>query len=124
MAEGLGIAGLGQVAVGVTDLERAIGFYRDVLGLRYLFRAPPGLGFFDCGGVRVMLDLSLGADKTSILYFRSGDIEGAFRDLAANNVAVVSPPHKVADLVDHSLWLGFFKDSEGNTLALMEERPR
>jgi methylmalonyl-CoA/ethylmalonyl-CoA epimerase len=89
MAQGLGIAALGQVAIGVADIDRAIAFYRDVLGLKFLFKAPPGLGFFDCGGVRLMLDQPLGSGKSSILYFKTGDIDAAFRTLAERNVAVL-----------------------------------
>ena len=121
---GITISGLGQVAVGVADLDRAIAFYRDMLGLRFLFRAPPGLAFFDCGGVRLMLDVPLGAGKSSILYFKTVDIMTVFGALAAKGAEVVQKPHKIAPMPDHDLWMGFFKDSEGNTLALMEERPK
>ncbi len=115
------IVALGQVAIGVADLDRAIAFYRDVLGLKFLFRAPPGLGFFDCGGVRLMLDLPLGAGKASILYFKVGAIAEAFARIEAMGAEVLARPHKIADMPDHELWMGFFKDSEGNTLALMSE---
>jgi len=130
MAAGPGISALGQVAIGVADLDRAIAFYRDVLGLEFLFRAPPGLGFFDCGGVRLMLDAPLGASevggagKASILYFTVGDIALAFAALEAKGAEALRQPHKIAEMPDHELWMGFFKDSEGNTLALMAERPK
>ena len=121
----IGIQALGQVSIGVADLDRAISFYRDTLGLRFLFRAPPGLAFFDCGGVRLMLDAPLGADKgSSILYFKVADIAAEFARLEAGGAEILAQPHKIADMPDYALWMGFFKDSEGNTLALMAERPR
>src|SRR3954451_18068013 len=52
----IGISRLGQIQIPTHDVERAANFYEQVLGLKLLFKAPPGLAFFDCGGVRLMLD--------------------------------------------------------------------
>lgn len=116
---------IGQIAMTVKDLARAIEFYRDRLGLRFLFQAPPALAFFDCGGVRLMLDVP--EDKEfdhpgSILYFKVDDIERAHADLKSRGVAFRREPHLIAKLPDHELWMAFFDDSEGNTLALMHEK--
>lgn len=121
----LEVTGLGQVAVTVVDLERAIAFYRDVLGLALLMQVP-GMAFFALGGVRLLLGLAEPGDalrRSSILYFRVRDIEAAETALRARNVDVVAPAHRAARLPDHELWLCFFKDSELNVMALLQERP-
>ena len=123
-AEAVQLSQIGQIAVPVHDVARATAFYRDALGLRLLFEAPGPLAFFDAGGVRLML--SLPSDEAqdhpaSILYFRVADIGEAHRQLGARGVAFSQPPHKVAELGTHELWLAFFEDGEGSTHALMAE---
>ena len=116
---------IGQIAITVQEIERAVVFYRDVLGLRLLFQAPPGLAFFDCGGVRLMLSKAEGEGAarvgTSVLYYVVGDIDSTHHMLAGRGVAFVQSPHVVARMSDHDLWMAFFHDSEGNLLALMHE---
>ncbi len=115
---------VGQIAIVVRDLDRAVRFYRDVLGLAFLFQAPPGLAFFDCGGVRLMLTLPEGPEAgrgTSILYYVVDDIQAAHAALAVRGVAFVSAPGLIARLPDHELWMAGFRDSEGNVLELMSE---
>jgi methylmalonyl-CoA/ethylmalonyl-CoA epimerase len=121
---GAEISHIGQIAIPVSDLERAVAFYRDTLRLRFLFQAPPGLAFFDVGGVRLMLDAPAGAvtDRTSsVIYFKVPDIHSAFRALSARGVPFEREPHHIAKLADHDLWMGFFRDPDGNLLALMSE---
>lgn len=118
------ILGVGQVSVRVKDLRRAVAFYRDVLGLRWLFEAPPHLAFFDCGGLRLMLTIPERAELDhpgSILYYRVGEIGRSAAALKARGVAFEEEPKKIASLADHDLWLASFRDSEGNLLALMSE---
>ncbi|HEX9563344.1 MAG TPA: VOC family protein [Gemmatimonadaceae bacterium] len=120
----LGLSTIGQIAVNAHDVSRAVQFYRDALGMRLLFEAPPGMAFFDAGGVRLMLSLpeSPAYDHPgSILYFRVDDIMQAHRALTERGVRFEDQPHLVARMPDHELWMTFFKDSEGNTLALMAE---
>lgn len=115
---------IGQIAIPVADLERAIGFYRDILRLPLLFRAPPGLAFFDCGGVRLMLSRPEGDGAPStagLLYYLVADLPAAHRTLVAQGVEFFDPPHLIARLPDHELWMAFCRDSEGNTLGLMSE---
>lgn len=118
-----GLDRIGQIAVPVSDVERAVAFYRDVLGMRFLFQAPPGLGFFDCGGVRLMLDgpAAAQAGQSSVLYYRVDDLDAAFETLSARGVAFEAHPHLVAKLPDHELWMAFFRDPDDNLLALMTE---
>jgi len=114
-----------QVAVVVQDLDRAVRFYRDTLGLTFLFQAPPGLAFFDLKGVRLMLDkpsepLPKGVG-TSILYYGVDDIQAAHAALVGRGVQFEEAPHVIANLGDRDLWMGAFRDSEGNVLGLMSE---
>lgn len=112
-----------QIAMRAQDTERATRFYRDTLGLPFLFAAPPGLAFFDCNGVRLMLSPpSPGFDHPgSVLYFGVDDIHAAHDALGARGVVFGSKPHKIATLADREVWLAEFQDTEGNTLALMSE---
>lgn len=105
------------------DIDRATTFYRDTLGLPYLFSAA-SMVFFRCGDVRLMLGVASAPDfdhPGSILYFRVPDITAAHADLAARGVPFRTAPHLVARMPDHELWMAFFDDTEGNTLALMAE---
>jgi len=118
-----GLGPIGQIAVPVADIDRAVAFYRDALGMRFLFQAPPGLGFFDCAGVRLMLDLPAKAQagQGSVLYFKVADIQAAFATLKGRGVAFEGEPHLIARMPDHELWMAFFRDPDRNLLALMAE---
>jgi len=121
----VGITRLGQIAIPVHDLNRAIAFYRDTLGLPLLFTAGK-LAFFNCGGVRLMLDIPEKPEfdhPSSILYFAVPDIVSAHRQMLAAGVHFEDQPHVIARMPDHDLWMTFFRDSEDNLLALMSEVP-
>ena len=114
---------IGQISVTVHDLEKAIAFYRDVLGMHFLFQVPK-MAFFDCGGVRLMLgipEVPAFDHPASVIYYKIADIHAAFEALRACSVAFKGKPHLVAKLPDHELWMTFFEDLDGNTLALMSE---
>lgn len=116
---------IGQIAVNVKDTARARAFYRDVLGLRHLFDAGPGLAFFQCGGVRLMLSPPSGREHDhpgSIIYYKVADLAATHAAMAAKGAAFEQAPHLVATMPDHELWMAFLRDSEGNLLALMEEK--
>jgi methylmalonyl-CoA/ethylmalonyl-CoA epimerase len=119
-----GIEGIGQISIVVSDVDRATAFYRDVLGLPYLFGFP-GMAFFDCGGVRLYLARAETPelDRTSIVYYRVPHIAKAADSLKARGVEFEHEPRAVHKDERHELWLGFFKDSEGNNVALMSEVP-
>ena len=114
---------IGQIAMPVRDVEKAIAFYRDVLGMRFLFKAPPGLGFFDCGGVRLMLDLPAReqAGRGGVIYYKVDDLQAAFDTLSKRGVTVEAKPHLIARMPDHELWMAFFRDPDKNAFALMAE---
>jgi predicted enzyme related to lactoylglutathione lyase len=117
-----GLRRLGQVLVPVEDLARAITFYRDVLGVAFLFEVPR-MAFFDLGSVRLMLaeHEGKGSGAVSILYYAVDDIRQAHATLAERGVAFDQGPSLIAEMEDHDLWMAFFRDSEGNPLALMAE---
>ena len=114
---------IGQIAINARDVKRATAFYRDILGMKFLFEVP-NLAFFDCGGVRLMISRPETAEfdhPGSVLYFKVGDIERAHATLSDRKVAFIDKPHLIAKMPDHELWMTFFRDSEDNTLALMSE---
>lgn len=116
---------IGQIGVTVTDLDQSIAFYRDVLGLKFLFRAP-NLAFFDCAGIRLMLGLPEANGETfrPILYFKVDDIQSAADELARRGVTFESKPALVAKLEKHDFWLAAFRDPDRNVIELMSEVPR
>jgi methylmalonyl-CoA/ethylmalonyl-CoA epimerase len=118
---------IGQIFVNVKDLDRAIGFYRDTLGMTFLFQARPNMAFFDCDGIRIMLGVPERPDldhPASIIYYKVEDIQRVYETFKARGVEFVVKPHLVAPMPTYDLWLADFKDSEGNFLALMSEVPR
>ena len=120
----LDIQKLGQIALNVQDVERATAFYRDTLGLRHLFSAPPKMSFFELGGVRLLLgepEKPEDAHGSALLYYQVPDINAAHTTLVAQSANVVAAPHFVAKMPDHDLWIAFYHDGEGNTFGLMSE---
>ena len=116
---------IGQIAVTVSDVEAAVAYYRDVLGLRFLFNAGPNLAFLSDGSVRIMLSTPQGAGAVganSILYFKTTDIEDTHAAMVARGSASERPPHFVSRMPDHDLWIGFLRDPDGNLVGLMEEK--
>ena len=118
---------IGQIFVNVKDLDRAIAFYRDILGMTFLFQAPPAMAFFDCGGIRLMLGLPETPEldhPASIIYYKVDDIQATHETLAGRGVQFATNPHLIAKMPSHDLWMAEFRDSENNVLALMSEVPR
>ena len=119
-----GLSTIGQIAVNAHDLERAVNFYRDQLGMKHLFTVPAQMAFFDCDGLRLMLSLP---DKpefdhaSSILYFKVENIQQATQTLTVRGVKFEEQPIFVANMGTYDLWLASFRDSENNLLALMSE---
>jgi predicted enzyme related to lactoylglutathione lyase len=125
MTTPLSISRIMQLAVNVHDLPRATAFYRDVLSLRLLFEVP-GISFFDCGGVRLMLGKAESPEldhPSSIIYFQVDDIQSSSQALREREVTIVSGPSLIARMDEHEVWVAAFRDSEQNLLALMSEPP-
>jgi methylmalonyl-CoA/ethylmalonyl-CoA epimerase len=117
---------IGQIALGVADVDRAEVFYRGVLGLRHLYRYG-NLTFFDCAGVRLLLEKAhdpATAHHGSPIYFICHDIALAVQELTQRGIVFDGPPHLIAAMDDHDLWMAFFTDPDGHILALMQEAPK
>jgi methylmalonyl-CoA/ethylmalonyl-CoA epimerase len=118
---------IAQIAVTVHDLERATEFYRDKLGMKFLFSVPPKMAFFDADGIRLMLGTPERQDldhPSSILYFKVDDIDSAYDALSKRGVHFETKPALIAPMQTYDLWLAEFRDSENNVLALMCEKPK
>jgi methylmalonyl-CoA/ethylmalonyl-CoA epimerase len=116
------VEGIGQIAITVSDMARSKDFYGTALGLKFLFDAGK-MAFYQCGEVRLMLGTS---DQPvmpggTILYFKVADIHAAHARLAERRVPILGPPHLVAKMADHDLWMEFLRDPDGYTVALMSE---
>lgn len=120
-----GLSTIGQIFVRARDLERAVPFYRDTLGMPFLFQVPK-MAFFQCGSTTLMLGVPETAEfdhPGSILYYLVPDIEAAHATLQQRGVAFLIAPHLVHRASDHELWMASFRDPDGNTLALMSRKP-
>lgn len=119
------VSDIRQIAVTVSNVDVALGFYRDILGLTFLFSAGADLAFLDAGGVRIMLSTPRGAGAigaNSILYFKVSDIGSMHSALVARGAANERDPQLTAKMPDHELWIGFLRDPDGNLVGLLEER--
>ena len=117
------IQSIGQIAINTHDVQRAVVFYRDALGLDYLFEAGP-LAFFMCGDMRLMLSVAESPEfdhPSSTLYFRVDDIHEARAELSGRGVPFDDEPHLIAKMPDHELWMTFFRDPDRNLHGLMSE---
>ena len=121
-----GLSEIGQIAVNVKDTDRAVEFYRDRLGMKFLFSAPPNLAFFDCAGIRLMLSPPAKPEfdhPSSIIYFNVADIQLAYARLSERGVTFEEKPAFVANMGTYDLWIASFRDSEDNLLAMMSNVP-
>ncbi|WP_267224998.1 VOC family protein [Dyella silvae] len=119
------IAGIGQIAITVSDVDTALAFYRDILELPLLFRPAPQLAFLNTGGIRLMLTTPQGAGSVggnSVLYFKVSPIDAAYQTMLERGAKGEHEPRATAELSDHTLWLAFLRDPDGNLVGLMEER--
>ncbi|HEX7071743.1 MAG TPA: VOC family protein [Rhodothermales bacterium] len=115
---------IGQIAITVSDVPKATAFYRDVIGLEFLFSPQPNLAFLRSGDVRIMLSVPEGGGSVganSILYFKVTDVVRVHREVVSRGVTDEQAPHLVARMPDHELWIGFVRDPDGNLVGLMEE---
>jgi len=125
-ANGFGLSKIGQICVTAHDLDRAVAFYRDKLGMKHLFTVPK-MAFFDCGGVMVMLGIPEGPEfdhPSSVVYFDVTDIDAAHATLAERGVRFEGRPHLIAAMDEYDLWMAFFRDSEENLMALMSRKSK
>ena len=115
---------IGQIHLTVDDIDRAVAFYRDVLGMKFLFQVPgQPMAFFDCGGIRLYLGKPERPEFRSspLLYYRVNSLEEACATLRSRGVVLTEEPHLVHKTEAQELWMAGFKDSEGNHVMLMNE---
>lgn len=125
MSHAYNVSNIRQIAVTVSDVEAALGFYRDILGLTFLFSAGPNLAFLDAGDLRIMLSTPRGAGSigaNSTLYFTVTDISATHDAFVARGATNERAPQMTAKMPDHELWIGFLRDPDGNLVGLLEER--
>ena len=118
------ISTIGQISVTVHDIERATRFYKDTLGMKFLFSAG-NMAFFQCGEVRLMLAIPEKAEfdhPASIIYYKVDDIDSTYKILTDRGVKFEGEPQLVHKAEDHDLWMASFRDTEENLLALMDEK--
>ncbi|AUD78809.1 glyoxalase [Kangiella profundi] len=119
------VSNIKQIAITVSDVDKALEFYRDILGLEFLFSAGPNLAFLNAHGVRIMLSTPQGAGAVganSILYFNVTDIESAYKEFVGQGAKEERAPQLAANMPDHDLWTGFLRDPDDNLVGLMEEK--
>lgn len=117
-------ADIRQIAITVSDIDTALAFYHEVLGLPLLFRAGPQLAFLDAGGIRLMLSTPQGhgaVGANSVLYFTARDIVATYAMCVARGATGERAPQLTAKMPDHDLWIGFLRDPDGNLVGLLEE---
>ncbi|MGA9853812.1 MAG: VOC family protein [Gammaproteobacteria bacterium] len=118
---------IGQIAITVSDVAKALPFYRDVLDLNFLFSPNPNLAFLSAGPIRLMLSTPEGSGRVganSILYFKVSDIAATYATMVKKGAVSERPPQLTAKMPDHELWIGFLRDPDGNLVGLMEEKRR
>ncbi len=120
------IEGIGQIAIAIADRKRSVDFYQNIPGLQLLFEAPPGLAFFDCGDVRLMLTTLQGDESdhnTSVIYYKVSNIDAVTKDLKSKGVIFIHEPQSIVKMEDHDLWMAFIRDPDENLIGIMAEIP-
>lgn len=117
------ITGVHQIAIAVKDIEAAVTYYRDVLGLQLLFQAPPGLAFFQCGQTRLMLSAVPETDplRRVVLYYAVADIQAAVEGIRQRGGVIKQEPQKIARVENRDVWLAVTEDPDGHVVGLMSE---
>ena len=124
MSDDLKINSIYQISINVDDLDGAIEFYRDKLGIKFIAKFPPGLAIFDCDGVHLMVSAIPGETSTgnSVIYFNVADAQVGYKTLRERGVDFTSEPHVIHSTDNYELWMAFFEDPDGNTMAIAAER--
>lgn len=120
------IESIGQIAIAVSDLGKALAFYRDKLGLPVLFEVLPNMAFLSCGGVRLMLTTMQGEmrdHRTSVIYYKVTNLSESVEFFKKNGVEFIREPQLTAKMPDHELWQGFIRDPDDNLIGIMAELP-
>jgi len=119
------LAEIGQIAITVSDVAVALPFYRDVLGLAFIFSPSPNLAFLGAGSIRIMLSTPQGTGvvgSNSTLYFKVNNLIETYAAIISRGAVIEREPQLAARLPDHELWIGFIRDTDGNLIGIMEEK--
>lgn len=112
---------IGQISRPVSDIETAVKWYSEVLGLPHLYTFGD-LAFFDCDGTRLYLSATDEPGEPSVLYFRVDDINTAYDELTARGATFEAAPHLIhRHESGMEEWMAFFPDPDGHLLALMAQ---
>ena len=124
MDDQFGLRTIGQILVPVADVDRAVAFYRDKLGMRFLFQYP-GMGFFELDGIRLLVGEPEEGFETGpvTIYYRVADLDAAVAALGERGVPIDQPPHLIHRAETSELWMANLHDPDGNPVVLMEDRP-
>jgi methylmalonyl-CoA/ethylmalonyl-CoA epimerase len=117
-----------QIALPVRDISEATRFYRDTLGLRHLFDAPPALSFFDCGGVQLMLAGPEGQGKDGeqqhgVLFYDVSDIKATHSTIKSSGAKSLEDPRIITRMNGREIWISSLSDGQGNVVGLMSDVP-
>lgn len=121
----MAVGPVGQIHISVTDLDRAVAFYRDVLGIPMLFRVPgQPMAFFQAGDVRLYLGTPESPEFASkcVLYFRVDDLDAEYQRLGAAGATFLDEPHVVHRDDNGEMWMVFLTDPDGHQIGLMHTR--
>lgn len=127
MADGnVALSRIRQIALPVRAIDEATRFYRDTLGMRHLFDAPPALSFFDCGGVQLMLagpdaQGKDGDQQHAVLFYDVSDIKGTHRRIKSSGARSIEEPRVIARMNGREIWISSFSDGQGNVVSLMSD---
>jgi methylmalonyl-CoA/ethylmalonyl-CoA epimerase len=125
---GVSLSRIKQIAIPVNSIEKAKVFYRDTLGLKHLFDAPPALAFFDCGGIQLMLAGPEGQGKDGpnqhpVLFYDVSDIKATHAKIKASGAESLEEPRVIARMNGREIWIGAVSDGQGNVVSLMSDVP-
>lgn len=128
MPAGVSLNRITQIAIPVNSIDEARAFYRDTLGMKHLFDAPPALAFFDCGGIRLMLAGPEGQGKDgpsqhAVLFYDVSDIKATHARIKASGARSLEEPHVIARMNGREIWIAAVSDGQGNSVSLMSEIP-
>ena len=127
-ADAVSLSRIKQIAIPVHSLDNAKAFYRDTLGMRHLFDAPPALSFFDCGGVQLMLagpeaQGKDGDQQHAVLFYDVSDIKKTHALIRSSGAKSLEEPRMITRMNGREIWISSVSDGQGNVVSLMSDVP-
>jgi methylmalonyl-CoA/ethylmalonyl-CoA epimerase len=127
-SDAVSLSRIKQIAIPVHSVDEAKAFYRDTLGLRHLFDAPPALSFFDCGGVQLMLagpdaQGKDGGQQHAVLFYDVSDIKKTHAQIKSAGAKSLEEPRVITRMNGREIWISSISDGQGNVVGLMSDVP-